>query len=66
MCLVLNPYDTCVANMTIDGHQCTIAWYVDDTKISHKSSSVVTQVIERIESKFGKMAVTRGKKHVCL
>jgi hypothetical protein len=66
MGFVLNPYDTCVANMTIDGHQCTIAWYVDDTKISHKSSSVVTQVIERIESKFGKMAVTRGKKHVFL
>ena len=31
----LNPYDTCVANKVIDGKQCTIAWYVDDNKISH-------------------------------
>jgi hypothetical protein len=62
----LNPYDTCVANMSINGRQCTIAWYVDDTKISHKEAPVVTSVIARIESKFGKMTVTRGKKHVFL
>jgi hypothetical protein len=28
----LNPYDSCIANSTIGGKQCTIAWYVDDTK----------------------------------
>ena len=28
----LNPYDKCVANKTINGKQCTIAWYVDDNK----------------------------------
>ena len=27
---ILNPYDKCVATKMIDGHQCTIAWYVDD------------------------------------
>lgn len=32
----LNPYDKCVANKTINGKQCTIAFYVDDNKISHK------------------------------
>lgn len=31
----LNPYDPCVANMTIRGKQCTVVWYVEDTKISH-------------------------------
>ena len=32
---VLNPHDKCVANCTIDGKQCTIAWYKDDMKILH-------------------------------
>ena len=54
----LNPYDQCVANCMIDGAQCTVAWYVDDTKISHRDEKVVTQVIEKIEAKFGKMSVT--------
>ena len=61
---VLNPYDLCVANKFINGKQCTITWYVDDTKISHVDSKVVTSSIEKIEAKFGKMAVTRGDKHV--
>jgi hypothetical protein len=62
----LNPYDTCVANMTINGKQCTIAWYVDDNKISHVEPEVVTQIVAKIEERFGKMTVTRGKKHVFL
>lgn len=59
----LNPYDLCVANATMEGSQCTVCWYVDDNKISHKKSTVVDQVIEMIEGKFGKMSQTRGKKH---
>ena len=59
----LNPYDPCVANATINGSQCTICWYVDDTKISHVDEKVVSEVIEKIESKFGKMQVKRGKFH---
>jgi len=66
MGFVLNPYDKCVANCMIDGKQCTIAWYVDDTKISHISHKVVTEIILKIEEKFGKMTVTRGKEHVFL
>ena len=38
----LNPYDPWVANFMIDDKQCTIAWYVDDTKISHAYPNVVT------------------------
>jgi AAA ATPase containing von Willebrand factor type A (vWA) domain len=59
----INPYDQCVANKMINGHMCTICWYVDDNKISHKDPAVVTQVIEAIEGKFGKMKVSRGKSH---
>mmetsp|Transcript_26079 Transcript_26079/g.37077 ORF Transcript_26079/g.37077 Transcript_26079/m.37077 type:complete len:204 (-) Transcript_26079:2068-2679(-) len=56
----LNPYDTCVANATIDGKQCTIVWYVDDMKISHADAGVVDAIVEKIETLFGKMTVTRG------
>ena len=59
----LNPYDLCVANAHIKGAQCTIVWYVDDNKISHIDSSVVSDVIQRIEERFGKMTVTRGDEH---
>jgi hypothetical protein len=41
----LNPYDTCVANKTIGGKQCTIAWYLDGIKISHVDDKVILHVI---------------------
>jgi Reverse transcriptase (RNA-dependent DNA polymerase) len=53
----LNPHDVCVANKTINGSQCTVVWYVDDNKISHIDSRVVTMIIKQIETKFGKMTV---------
>jgi hypothetical protein len=62
----LNPYDACVANKVIDGKQCTIVWHVDDTKISHEDNKAVSHVIQKIEARFGEMAVTRGKEHVFL
>ena len=60
---VLNPYDSCVANATIEGKQCTIVWYVDDNKISHCDSCVVSDIIKKIEKCFGKMTVTQGDEH---
>ena len=45
----LNKYDPCVAYQTIEGSQCTIVWYVDDSKILHKCSKVVSDVIKNIE-----------------
>jgi hypothetical protein len=63
---VINPYDPCVANCMIEGKQCTIAWYVDDMKISHVNPCVVTDIINKLEAKFGKMTVTRGKEHMFL
>ena len=60
---VLNPYDPCVANANIKGSQCTIVWYVDDNKISHKDPTVVTDLVQCIEAKFGHMAKTQGDDH---
>lgn len=61
----LNRFDPCVANKIVNGEQCTICWYVDDCKISHKDPDVVTWVIDSIEKRFGdgSMAATRGAKH---
>ena len=63
---IINPYDVCVANQNIKGSQCTILWHVDDIKISHVNSDVVTEIINKLQHEFGKEApitVTRGKKH---
>jgi hypothetical protein len=59
----LNPYDT---NKMVNGKQATIAWYVDDNKILDMDPTVVTDVINNIEARFGKMTVTRRKEHVFL
>jgi hypothetical protein len=52
--------------MRIEGKQCTIAWYVDDTKISHVNPNVVSIIIGKIEAVFDRMTVTRGKEHTFL
>ena len=51
---VLNPYDTCVANKTTDGKQCTILWPVDYLKISHVEPEVVDEIIELLHTEYGK------------
>ncbi len=43
---VLNPYDTCVANKTVNSKVLTVCFHVDDNKISHESSKVVDATIE--------------------
>ncbi|KAG7373109.1 reverse transcriptase RNA-dependent DNA polymerase [Nitzschia inconspicua] len=62
----INPYDACVANKMINGKQCTIAWYVDDLKLSHEDPAVVEDIFAKLQAEFGKEApltVTRGKVH---
>ena len=59
----INKYDRCVVNKNINVQQCSIYWCVDDTKIYHVDSKVVDNVLDLIESKFGKMTISRGKIH---
>ena len=59
----INPYDHCVANKVINGSQCTILWYIDDLKISHKDEKVTEEVLLWLESVYGEIRTTRGKKH---
>ena len=51
----VNRYNTCVDNKIIDGKQCTICWYVNDTKILHEDPKVLSGVIAYIEGQFEKM-----------
>jgi hypothetical protein len=46
----LNPRDSCIANCTIEGTQCTIIWYGNDLKISHVILSIVTSIVDLIEA----------------
>eukprot|EP00957_Ditylum_brightwellii_P169151 12875273-Ditylum_brightwellii.AAC.1 len=61
-----NPNGWCIANKTIDGKQCTLAWYINDLKISHVKDIVVIEIIGKLEKNYGKEApltVRRGKTH---
>ena len=65
---VVNPYDPCVANKTINGSQMTITWHVDDLKVSHKSEKVIDDFIKWVEDKYGdpqigQVKAVKGKKH---
>ena len=61
--LELNPYDECVANALINGSQCTIAWHVDDLKISHKDESVINDILTYLSGFYGELSITKGNKH---
>ena len=61
-----NPYDSCVMNRMINGSQCTIMFHVDDIKISHAESQVVTNIITELSDKYGDimpLTISRGKTH---
>jgi hypothetical protein len=69
-----NPYDPCVANKMIGGKQMTIAFHVDDCKLSHKDSKEMDKTIKWLRTEYesifedgsGKMSVSRGKIHTYL
>ena len=68
---ILNPYDPCVANKLVNGHQLTIVWHVDDLKISHKEPKTVTRMVTWLRRTYermfddgsGAMKICRGKLH---
>ena len=59
----LNPYNYCIANKTISYKQSTIAWYIAINRASHVNPKVVEDLLNKIRSFFGKMTVTRVKRH---
>ena len=59
----INPYDPCVANKMIGGKRLTVCWHVDDLKISYVDANEVTKMIQWLESEYGEMHRSRGKRH---
>ena len=67
----LNPYDPCVANKTVENLQLTVVWHVDDLKVSHALTKVVTRMANWLKKTYkqlfsdgsGKMKINRGKIH---
>jgi hypothetical protein len=43
-----------MVNKIVDGKQLTVAWHVDDLKISHMAAGVVDNLIADLDSEFGK------------
>ena len=62
----LNPYGMCVANNDINGKHCTIAWYVDDNKVSHVEQNVTDDLISKVEERSLGLTVTKGNVYILL
>ena len=62
----LNTYDICVANKDIDGKRCTIAWYIEDNKVSRVDQDLINYFIIKVEGKFTGLMVTKGNMHTLL
>jgi hypothetical protein len=61
-----NPYDSCVVNKIVDGKQPTVAWHINDLKISHVAAVLVDNLIADLDSEFGKetlLSKSRGMVH---
>ena len=50
---VLNTYDPFVANNMVNGHQMTVAWHVDDLKVSQKKPFLITVFTAYLDSIYG-------------
>ncbi len=63
----LNPYDPCVSNKMVDGHQLTICWHVDDLFIGHKNPQTVTNILHWLQQRYEipdkPLKATRGAHH---
>ena len=58
-----NRYDSCVVNKEVNGKQLTVAWHVDDLKVSHQDEAALDEFIAMMEEEFGKetpLTIARG------
>ena len=51
-----NWYDSCMVNKKVDGKQLTVAWHVDNLKVSHEKEEVLDAVNGMMQNEFGKDA----------
>ena len=66
MGFVLDQYYMCVTNKTINGNQCTVAWYVNDNNISHVEQEVVEDIVAKMGKCFPGLTIITGTEHTFL
>ena len=60
---VVNPYDECIFNRSMDsGNQCTVCVYVDDLMVTSKIASDVDEVFEYLSKAYGPITISSGTK----
>lgn len=57
----INPYDPCVANKVIDGHQMIICWHVNSIFMLHQKTNVMQEFVDYLERIYGKLSATIGE-----
>lgn len=63
---IVNEYDLCVANRTVEGTQHTICWHVDNLESSHKKKKVNDRFLIWLNNMYGnvkEVTSTRGNRH---
>jgi hypothetical protein len=61
---IVSPYDPCIANKIVDGHQLTLRWHVDDLMISQVDMSAVNDFLQELKVIYGdSLAESTGKQH---
>ena len=59
----INLYDPCVANKMVNDKQLMVIYRVDNLQVSHINQQVVTDFINCLEGKYGKLRITRWEVH---
>ena len=60
----INAYDNSIAGKTVNEKQLTVAWHVDDLKISHIDVAVVDELIGKLSEEYrkeGPLNISSGK-----
>ncbi len=64
MGLIVNPYDLCIANKIVDGHQLTLRWHVDNLMISHVDMLAINDFLWEVKVIYGdSLTESTGKQH---
>ena len=58
----INPYDPCLENKMVNGHQMTICWHVDDLKVPHKDENAVTALAKKLVELHGTNTTVSSRK----
>ena len=59
----INPYNLCVAKNMVGRKDLIVCWHVEDLKILCVDANEVKKMIQCLDSEYGEMRGSRGKRH---